>query len=281
MYKLSINPIRILNITIALVMLLAFSSCNIFFSNTEKIIIKGSDTMLLLTQKLASEFMKKNPEISIYVDGGGTVSGFKALNNGAADICMASRNVSSEEVKLIAEKWKSVGYSILIGKDALSIYVNLCNPIENLNLKDIKDIFIGKKQNWNQFSHVNHKINVVIRNANSGTHEYFKNYVLEGEDYSADATVYSSNNAVSNAVFMDTNAISYGGIIYGTNVKHIKVNNIEPNIANVKNDTYPIIRYLHFYTLENPKGNIRKFINWVLSKDGQQVVESSGFISLW
>ena len=281
MFNFEIFVNRILNITIAILIFVFFSSCNIFFSKTEKIYIKGSDTMLMLTEKLAAEFMKQNPNISIYVDGGGTVAGFKALNEGSVDICMASRNVSSEEVKLIAEKWKSVGYSILIGKDALSVYVNLCNPVDNLNIKEIQDIFTGKKTNWNNFSGINNKITVINRNSNSGTYDYFKNYILEGENYLNDAQIMNTTNAVADAVFKDSNAIGYGGIIYGTNVKHIKINGIEPSISNVKNDSYPIIRYLHFYTLENPKGNIRKFINWILSKDGQQIVEKMGFIPIF
>jgi phosphate transport system substrate-binding protein len=203
------------------------------------------------------------------------------LINGETDICTASRNLQPQEVKLLAEQYSAIGIEFLVAKDALSIYVNPENPVKNFTLDQLKQIFTGLINNWQKLGGNNESILPVIRPANSGTHFYFKEHVLEGEEYCNSAVVRNTTNDVINEVLKNKNAIGYGGIGYGRQIIHAKVGGTAPTEENVRNDSYPIIRYLHFYTLNTPEGNIKNFIDWVLSSEGQEIVERSGYIPLW
>lgn len=243
--------------------------------------IKGSDTMYKLTTMLANEFMKNNPGISIYVEGGGTKTGIDALGKGTIDICTASRLLKSEEVKILADKFGSIGMSTLVAKDALSIYLNPQNPVKNLSLDEVRKIFSGKITNWKDFGGENKTIRVISRSPNSGTYLYFKEHVLLNDDYYDHVEVKASTDEIVETVLQDKNAIGYGGIGYGENIFHSLINGIEPSEENVLNESYPISRYLFFITYKVPDGLSKKFIDWVLSNDGQQIVKKAGFISLW
>ena len=244
--------------------------------------IKGSDTMLYLTKILAREYMKTYPGISVYVEGGGTVTGIKALAEGEIDICTASRPLEGEDVKLLAEKFRSVGISTLIAKDALSIYVNLKNPVNNIEVEQLKNIFICNINSWVEFGWDNEKIVLVGRNTNSGTYLYFKEHVLEGNDYCDMLKVEPTTESIVRFVSENQYAIGYGGIGYVSNsVKTLKINGIDANKENVLNDKYPLSRYLHLYTIQAPEGKIKDFIDWVISDEGQKYVSQSGYIPIW
>ncbi len=260
---------------------LLIASCSFKQIEDARIIIKGSDSMLLLTENLAQEYMKLNPGISIYVYGGGTAAGIKSLISGDIDICTASRNLKPDEAKSLAEYYGSVGLFYLIAKDALSIYVNQNNPVKDLKLSELKNIFECKVTNWNVLGGKLQKIIPVIRNLNSGTHLYFKDHVLEGSEYCDDAVVIPTTPEIIDFVEKNENAIGYGSIGYQGNVVRARIEGVEPSEANARNDTYPITRYLHFFTTNVPKGIVKNFIDWVLSPDGQRVVKQSGFIPLW
>ena len=244
--------------------------------------IKGSDTMLYLTKILAREYMKTYPGISVYVEGGGTVTGIKALAEGEIDICTASRPLEGEDVKLLAEKFRSVGISTLIAKDALSIYVNTKNPVNNIEVEQLKNIFICNINSWVEFGWDNEKIVLVGRNTNSGTYLYFKEHVLEGNDYCDMLKVEPTTESIVRFVSENQYAIGYGGIGYVSNsVKTLKINGIDANKENVLNDKYPLSRYLHLYTIQAPEGKIKDFIDWVISDEGQKYVSQSGYIPIW
>ncbi len=237
--------------------------------------------MYELTSKLAEYFMKDNPGISIRVTGGGTASGIKQLIKGEIDICTASRNLKPDEAKQLADYYGSLGLVFLIAKDALSVFVNENIPIDNLTTNQLKKIFKGEITNWNELGGPDSLIQIVIRNPNSGTYLYFKDHVLEGEEYCQDAIIIPTTREIINFVGKNFNAIGYGGMGYKGNVKHIRIDDIEPTEANVRNDTYPISRYLHFFTTKSPGGNTKKFIDWVLSSAGQSIIRQTGFIPLW
>jgi len=244
--------------------------------------IKGSDTMLFLTNFLAIEYMKKNPLISIYVEGGGTAIGIKALGEGSIDICTASRTLKGEEVKIIADNYRTVGMSTIIAKDALSIFVNLKNPVDNISLEDVKKIFKCVTKRWNQLGWDDKEITAVSRNPNSGTYLYFKEHILEGEDYCEEVQIKPTTESIVKFISENNYSIGYGGIGYLTDsVKSLKINGISPTEESVIEDVYPISRYLHFYTLKQPEGEIKKFIDWVISNEGQKVVRESGYIPIW
>ena len=245
------------------------------------ITIKGSDTMLILNQLLAEEYMEKNPGISIYVYGGGSKTGINALAEGSADICATSRQFEPTEIKELANKYGSLGLSHIIAKDALSIFVHPDNTVKNFTMQQIKDIFTCKITNWKELGGENKPINPIIRPINSGTHLYFKQHVLSDEPYCTTIKAISATSMIIEAIRKDKYAIGYGGIGYGKDIFHAFVNDIEPSEKNVINDIYPISRYLYFYTINSPSGIVKDYIEWIISPEGQQVVKKAGFIPLW
>lgn len=237
--------------------------------------------MLFLTSNLANEFMKQNSGISVYVEGGGTKTGIDALVKGQIDICTASRNLKSDEVQAIAQEFRSVGVTTLIAKDALSIFLNPNNSVKKLNLDEVKDIFTCKITNWKDVGGKDKPIRLLNRSSNSGTFLYFKEHVLLNEDYCYDVETIPTTEEIIKIVSLDEYAIGYGGIGYTEGVFHAAINEVEPTEQNVRNESYPISRYLLFITLNIPDGSIKKFIDWVLGSEGQKAVKQAGFIPIW
>ena len=263
-------------------LLLIFALSCTFKPDEQKVIrIGGSDTMLELTTNLAQQYMKENPAVSIIVEGGGTATGIKALIKGQTDICTASRNLKPDEAKLLADYYGTLGLVYLIAKDALSIYVNKKNNLANISMKDLKKIFSGEIENWNKVGGRDTSIIAVSRNPNSGTYLYFKEHVMEGSDYKDDIMIEPTTKAIISFIEENENAIGYGGMGYRGNVSVLNIDEVELTENNIRNDTYPIIRYLHFLTTKTPTGEVKRFIDWVLSPSGQSIVRNSGYIPLW
>ena len=260
---------------------LIINSCSVKPVESNLIQIVGSDTMFELTSLLAEEYMKEHPGISINVQGGGTAEGIKALIKGETDICSASRNLKPNEAKALAEYYGSLGLVFLIAKDALSIYLNPNNKVKQLSLEQLKNIYEGKIINWKELGGKDTMIIAVIRNPNSGTYLYFKDHILEGEEYGLSSITKPTTREVVKFVAENVNAIGYGGMGYNENIIHAKIENIDPIENNIRNDTYPIIRYLHFFTTKTPGGVVKSFIDWVLTPAGQSIIRKSGFIPLW
>ena len=269
----------VLNILFAISLL--FTACSGGFSDSETIYIKGSDTMFELTSNLAEVYMKEKPGISIKIEGGGTAEGIKALIKNQIDICTASRNLKPDEAKLLADYYGSLGLVFLVAKDGLSIYLHPSNPVKDVSLSQLKKIYTGEITNWKVIGGKDSPIITVTRNPNSGTYLFFKEHILEGEDYSQNKTVQSTTSEIIKFIAENENAIGYGGMGYCGNVLHAKIEGVEPNSENVRNDSYPITRYLHFFTTKSPGGQVKNFIDWVLSPAGQSVVRKSGYIPLW
>ncbi|MBX7151040.1 phosphate ABC transporter substrate-binding protein [bacterium] len=270
---------------ILFVISLVLSGCSLFNASASKVSrtihIQGSDTMVLLTTSWAEEYMKKNSSISVYAEGGGSAVGIKALIEGKVDICASSRPLQASEVRKIAEKYGSISVSFLVAKDALSVYLNPNNPIRDLTFEQVKGIFTGKIKNWKEVGGQDQSIHVIIRSPNSGTYLYFKEHVLNEEGYSELAQVLPTTSAIINEVLVDNNAIGYGGLAYGKDqVIHCRINGIEATEKNVRNDQYPIIRYLYLYTRQRPQNDVKSFIDWILTAEGQDIVKKSGYIPL-
>ena len=270
------------NLLILTILISLISCSGSKVSSNETIRIKGSDTMLYLTNLLARDYMKSNSNISIYIEGGGSATGIRALSEGTIDICTASRTLKAEEVKELADKYLTVGMSTLIAKDALSIYVNVNNPVDNVSADQLKNIFECKTENWNELGWEKGKIVRVGRNPNSGTYLYFKEHILGGDNYCEDIQIKPTTASIVKFVSENIYSIGYGGIGYVTDsVKCLRINGIVPSEESVIDDSYPISRYLHFYTLRQPEGEVKKFIDWVLSDEGQKIVKESGYIPIW
>ncbi len=256
--------------------------CGIPPSSTRPIVrIKGSDTMLPLTKLWAEEFMRQHPGVSVYTEGGGTEDGIKALIQGKIDISTASRPMRPEEARGLAERQSSLGYSFLVAKDALSVFVHPENPARDLSLKQLRDIFTGRVINWKEVGGRDQPIMVIIRPPNSGTYLYFQEHVLEGQAYASSAQTLPTNPSVVNAIAAHANAIGYGGFAFERSVVHCQVEGVVPSEENVRKDVYPITRYLHLYTRDTPRGYSKQFIDWVISPAGQQVVRKAGYFPIF
>ncbi len=234
-----------------------------------------------MMQNLAIEFMKQHPGIFIQVDGGGTGSGIKALIQGKAEICAASRVINPAETRIIARKYRRLGVYSIIARDALSIYINPKNPVRNLTIKQLKQIFSGEISNWQEVGGEDHTIQVLIRSSDSGTYFYFQEYILEFQSYVASARTVDSTEAIIREIKKNPYAIGYGGMAFGPPEFHIQVNGINPSIENVRYDLYPLSRYLYLYTIQKPSGLAKEFIDWTISSEGQRIVELAGFLPLW
>lgn len=245
--------------------------------------IKGSDTMVVLGQRWAEEFMKKTPGTSIQVTGGGSGTGISALINGTTEICEASRNMKDAEKAQLKEKTGAPPEEIVVAKDGLSVYLNDSNALNELNMDQLKGIFTGKITNWKDVGGPDAKIIPYSRENSSGTYVFFKEHVLGNADYTPRAQAMPGTAAVVNAVSKEKFSIGYGGAAYAKGIKVIKVKKdaaaagVAPSDVTVKNGTYPLSRPLFFYLRAKPAGEIKSFIDWVLSADGQGVVLKVGY----
>jgi phosphate transport system substrate-binding protein len=246
--------------------------------------IKGSDTMVLLFQALAEEFMQLNPTTQLAVKGGGSGTGISALIDGTTDIAIASRKMQDKEL----DEARSKGIEpkeCEVALDALAIVVNPQNPVTTLNLAQLKEIFTGKEKNWKAVGGKAEPIIPVSRESNSGTYVYFKEHVLENQEYSPEARLMPTSQAIIEDIAKTPGAIGYVGMAYANNgpVKTISVANnaqgqaYEPNEKNVLKGVYPIARPLQIYTDGEPTGVIKEFIDFILGPDGQKLVERIGY----
>lgn len=245
-----------------------------------RIRIVGSDTMHILTSRWSEEYMRGRPTVSVYSESRGTELGIRAMTNGEAEICSASRPLRPQEARLLAQRYGKLGMGFLVAKDALSIYLHPDNPVKDLTLDQLRRIYLGEITNWSAVGGYNESIRVLIRPPNSGTHQYFREHVMGGAQYSEFAQIIPTTNGMVKTVSENREAIGYGGIAYGPKKIHCRIEGVEPSEENVRNDTYPIIRYLYLYTVDTPQGEAKSFIDWVL-KEGQKTVRDVGYVPLW
>jgi phosphate transport system substrate-binding protein len=250
------------------------------------ITIKGSDTMVLLGQRWAEEYMKKNLGTTVQVTGGGSGTGISALINGTTDICQASRSMKDAEKEKLRDRYATTGTEIAVARDGLSVYVNAASPINELSMDQLKLVFTGKIQNWKELGGPDAKILVYSRENSSGTYVFFKEHVLKNADYTVRAQSMPGTAAVVDAVAKDKNGIGYGGAAYAKGIKVIKVKQdaqspgVAPNEAHVKDGSYPLSRPLFFYLRNKPAGDIGKFVDFVLSPAGQTIVNKVGYFPI-
>jgi len=247
------------------------------------ITVKGSDTMVILAQRWAETYMAGHPGSIVQVTGGGSGTGIAALINGTTDICTASRPMKEDEKRKLRDRFQSMGTEIAVAKDGLSIYLNDQNPVKQLSFAQLRDIYTGTISNWKQVGGNDALIVPYGRENSSGTYVYFKDNVLLGRDYSPRCQTLPGTAAVVNAVVRDPNGIGYGGAAYAKGVKDCAVSKDEknpavlPNAATVKDGSYPVTRDLFFYTRVRPAGDTKKFIDWVLSDEGQALATKVGY----
>lgn len=247
------------------------------------ITLKGSDTMVIMNAKLAEKYMGKNPGTQIQVTGGGSGVGLAALINGTTEIAASSRPIRTSETDKLKQRFAVRGVGIPVARDGLAVYLHASNVVQELTLQQIRDIYTGKITNWRSVGGNDAPIILYSRENSSGTYAYFKEFVLLNKDYSPRAQTLQGTAAVVNAVSKDHNGIGYGGSAYAKGVKFARVKKDEkspgylPRLETVRSGEYPISRFLFFYLRTNPQGDTRKFVDWILTPEGQEIVTQVGY----
>lgn len=245
--------------------------------------IKGSDTMVIMNARLAESFMAKKPDTQIQVTGGGSGVGIAALINGTTDIAASSRPIKTSEVDKLKSRFATTGYAYPIARDGLSVYLNTANPVKELTLAQIRDIYVGRITNWKQVGGNDASIILYSRENSSGTYTYFKDNVLMGKDFSPRAQTLQGTAAVVNAVSKDANGIGYGGAAYAKGIRFAAVKKddkspaVVPNLETVRSGAYPISRFLYLYTRVKPSKDMKAFIDWATGPEGQELVTKVGY----
>jgi phosphate transport system substrate-binding protein len=262
------------------------------------ITVKGSDTMVLVSQRWAEEYMKVHPDVTIQVTGGGSGTGVAALINGTTDLANASRQIKKEEV----ESAKRSGHEpkeYRVAMDAIAVVVHRDNPIESLSLRQLMGIYTGHINNWREVGGKDLPIMRYSRESNSGTYLFFKEHVLQDMDYASDCQNLPGTAAVADAVSKDSKGIGYGGVAYFLTRKNLKVlrvskednqkavdpldhsnpRNLRIRYEAIWSGSYPLARPLFIYALREPQPILR-FSDWVLSREGQKIGMELGYIPL-
>ena len=250
-------------------------------SAAESVTINGSTTVLPIIQKASEHFMASYPDISIVLSGGGSGTGIKSLLDGITDVAMSSRDVKSSETKLAAGKKMELTRTT-IAVDALVPIVNVKNPVKDLSIDQLRDIFSGKITNWKEVGGSDNTIVVVNRDNSSGTYECWKELVMKDAKVMPKALTQASNGGVAQNVATNPNAIGYIGMGYlNDNVKGLSIGGVKATSETALAKKWPLSRELYLFTNGKPAGNTAKFMDFMLDpKLGQQDVLSAGYIPL-
>jgi phosphate transport system substrate-binding protein len=248
--------------------------------------IKGSDTMVIMNARLAEAFMAKQPGNVIQVTGGGSGVGIAALINGTTDVAASSRPIKTSEKDKLKQRFQTLGVEIPIARDGLSIYVHASNPLSQLSIPQVRDIFMGRLTNWKQVGGKDAPIILYSRENSSGTYGYFRDYVLGGRDFSPRAQTLQGTAAVVNGVAHDVNGIGFGGAAFAKGLKVLAIKKDDqspaasPTLETVRNGSYPLARYLYLYSRTKPAGTLKAFVDWATSPEGQAIVSKTGYFPL-
>ncbi len=246
----------------------------------EKIVVEGSTTVLPIAQKAAEVFMDKNPQAQISVRGGGSGVGIASLIDGSCDIADSSRSIKENELNKAVANGRNPKAHV-VAMDGICVIVHPSNNIKALTKKQTKDIYTGRISNWMQVGGKDSKIVVVSRDTSSGTFEAFSELVLNKDKVRPDALMQASNQAIASIVGKTPGAIGYIGLGYLTSsVKAVEVDGVAASKETVLSNKYPIARPLFMYTNGAPKGLTKEFIDFIVSSEGQKLVEEDGFVGL-
>ena len=256
--------------------------------------IKGSDTMVNLVQILAEEYMAKNSGTPIAVLGGGSGTGITGLINQTCDIANSSREWKPKEIDQAWDKGVTPR-PFVIAVDGLSVVVNEKNPIEQLTMAQVGALYRGEVKNWKAVGGASQPVSLYGRQSNSGTYVFMQEFVLGNKNYSTDMKEMNGNAQIIEGILQDEGAVGYVGVGYlydekGQIRKGLKVLKIskEPNgtgylptdKAAVDSGAYPIARPLYMATNGKPKAAVAAFLQWVVSPEGQAIVEREGFFTV-
>jgi len=261
-------------------------------SGVTTIQVRGSDTMVNVAQAWAEEYTKVQPAVGVEVSGGGSGVGIAALERGTIDIANASRNMKPEEVEQARENTGQEPREFIVGFDALAVFVHMDNPLSEITVEQLADIFAedGKAVRWSDLGVSipgvsDDTIVRVSRQSSSGTYEFFREHVLGTKDFKLGSRDMNGSKEVVELIGSTRTAIGYSGMGYATSsVKMLKVARaagepaFEPSVENTVLKAYPLARSLQVYTLGEPQGAVKEYIDWILSPAGQRILEENGYV---
>lgn len=246
------------------------------------IVIKGSTTVLPITQKVSEAYMKENPDVKISISGGGSGNGIKAVIDGSTDIAMSSRFIKQSEVELAVNNGR---YPVphVVAYDCIIPVVHPDNKVKNLSLAQLKAVYKGEIKNWKDLGGDDHPVVVISRDTSSGTYEVWAEKVLQGDRVFPGALLQASNGAIVQAVSKNKNAIGYIGLGYLDNsTKAVTVDNVVGSIENTLNGTFPVSRPLFMFTPGWPEKEAAKFLSFLKHPEkGQKYVAEIGFVPMY
>lgn len=251
----------------------------------------GSTTVLPLAEEWRAAFNAAHPEVDIAISGGGSGTGINALISGSAEIANSSRPIKPAEV----EQARAAGVQPVehvVAYDGLAIIVNPANPVDEIAMATLSDIYVGRTRDWGAAGAAGlGEIQVISRDSASGTYEVFKQIVvtLEGadssRDYAPEALRQTSNQIILTLVTQSRSAIGYVGLSYlSADVKPVAIvplaggDAVAPTVESVRDGSYPIARSLYCYTNGEPAGAVKQYLDWVMGPEGQAIVEQLGFV---
>ena len=277
MFKFNIK-----HLTTAITLVLIAGVFQPVFAANGMLTIKGSDTILPLASAWAEAYMKKHPNAMIAVTGGGSGTGFAALINGSCDIADASREAKPKEITQGRDR-NVILKAHTVAKDGIAIIVNPKNPIKGVTKVELAKLYSGAT-NWKQVGGENMKVVTTGRDSSSGTYVFFQDSVLKGRRYRSDMLSLPSNNAICNAVSQDEGAVGYVGLAFAKEfaakhkVRIVAVSGVVASDETVASGKYPLWRYLYCYTNGKPRGQAESYLKFVISNEGQKIVEELGYV---
>jgi phosphate transport system substrate-binding protein len=239
----------------------------------ERIEIAGSTSVQPVAEKLAEKYMKEHPDVRIDVMGGGSGLGIRSVSQDIIAIGTSSKTLDQSENPGLT--------NYTIGKEGIVVAVNVDNPVNNLTKSQLKDIFSGNITNWKEVGGPDAKINLVIREDGSGTRKAFEDLVMDKSEVKSDAVVQTSTESIKLAVKQDPNSIGYISLAHMTpDVKALKIDGITPSLATITDNSYVLQRPFLFVTNGKPEGEVKKFIEWCLSPEGQEIVKEEKIVPI-
>jgi len=252
--------------------LLAAGGCRGSSGSPSHVCVAGSTSVQPFAEKLAEIYMHQHPEMRIDVQGGGSSAGIFAASQGAAELGASSRELVGPEKNL---------QDIPIAYDGIAVIVHPSNPLTNIRLEDIRRIFEGQLTDWGPLGLKPHPIDIITREEGSGTREAFEQLVMGQKEITPGALVQDSNGSVREIVAGDPHSIGYisAGLV-NEQVKALAIDGVLPTRENIKEKKYRLVRRLHLVSKEPPAGPCKAFIDFVLSPQGQHLLEAEGLVGI-
>jgi phosphate transport system substrate-binding protein len=245
----------------------------------QKIVIKGSTTVLPIAQKAQEAYLAANENVTISLQGTGSGDGIKSIIEGTCDIANASRDMKDNEKKAAQDAGLNLE-GVVVAKDMIVPIVHPSNPLSEITTDQLKAIYMGEIKNWSELGGEDAEIVIISRDTSSGTYEVWESLVMKKENVTADALLQASNGAVANAVAQNEKAIGYVGVGFlSDKVKGLATNGVVPKVENV--DQFPISRPLFmFINKDTITPTAKSYIDFVLSAEGQKLVVEAGYVSI-